>query len=122
MTGVRDRVSLTALAAVGLALNLACRDKEPRISVFQPENSTHFTVGDTIHFASELNSGLDPGAIDSSAWHWVSDLDGDIGHGPRIDVTSLRPGKHEVTASVRHRLGTSTTHVTVFVDTLRTNR
>jgi len=112
---------MSLLAVVALALT-ACRDKEPRLSVFQPEDAAHFTVGDTIHFASELNSGLDPGVIDSSAWHWVSSLDGDIGHGPRIDVTSLREGKHEVTASVKHRLGTSTAHVTVFVDTVRSNR
>ena len=123
MTMPKDRkASRTALIVLATALSLACRDKEPRVSIFQPENSTHFTAGDTIHFGSELNSGLDPGIVDSSGWRWVSSLDGDIGQGPRIDVTTLRAGKHEVTASVRHKLGTSTAHVTVFVDSARTSR
>jgi hypothetical protein len=107
---------LTLSAAAALASTVGCRSKEPRLSVFSPAESSHFVKGDTIHFASELNSGLDPGVVDWSDWHWVSDIDGDIGHGPRIDVTSLTVGKHEVTASVRHRLGLTKASVRVFVD------
>jgi hypothetical protein len=99
-----------------LALTGACRSKEPKLSVFSPKSSTHFTKGDTIHFASELNSEVDPGLVDSTAWQWVSDVDGVIGHGPRVETTSLTVGQHEVTAIVKHRLGTSHASVTVFVD------
>jgi hypothetical protein len=107
---------LTLSVAAAFASTAGCRSKEPRLSVFSPAESSHFVKGDTIHFASELNSDLDPGVIDSSDWHWVSDIDGDIGHGPRVDVTSLTVGKHEVTASVRHRLGLTKASVRVFVD------
>lgn len=100
---------------VALAI-LACRNKEPRLSVFYPAPSSHFVQGDTIHFASELNSGLDPGPIQPNAWRWVSNVDGEIGRGPRADVTSLRIGKHVITATVKHRLGISRDSVTVFVD------
>ena len=103
-------------ALVALAMTFACRAKEPRLSVFSPAPSSHFVQSDTIHFASELNSGLDPGPIGANAWRWVSNIDGEIGRGPRTDVSSLRVGKHEITASVKHRLGTSQASVTVFVD------
>jgi len=89
--------------------------------VFLPEESSRFTVGDTIHFASELNSDVDPGIVDSTNWRWVSNLDGEIGRGPRIDVATLRVGKHEVTATARHKLGESSAHVTFFVDPRREN-
>lgn len=102
-------------ALVALAF-LACRGKEPRLSVFYPAPSSHFVQGDTIHFASELNSGLDPGQIKPDAWRWVSNIDGEIGRGPRADVTSLQIGKHVITATVKHQLGISQDSVTVFVD------
>ncbi len=119
-SSIRSAVWITASVIVSVSI-AGCRSKEPRLSIFQPEESTHFTQGDTIHFGSELNSDVDPGAaVDST--RWVSNLDGEIGHGWRIDATSLRVGKHEVTATVRHKLGESSAHVTFFVDAPRQNK
>jgi hypothetical protein len=113
----KGRIPYLSRTAVVVALAfLACRSKEPRLSVFYPAPSSHFVQGDTIHFASELNSELDPGPIKPNAWRWVSNIDGEIGRGPRADVTSLRIGKHVITATVEHRLGISRDSVTVFVD------
>jgi hypothetical protein len=104
------------VAFAAMATALACRSKEPRLSVFSPPASSHFTKGDTIHFASELNSEMDPGPIKSDAWQWVSNRDGEIGRGPRVDVATLAVGEHKIIASVKHRLGVSRDSLTVFVD------
>jgi hypothetical protein len=111
-----------ALAVVVVAIMTACRNHEPRLSVFSPPPSAHFVQGDTVHFASELNSESDPGVIKSDAWRWVSNVDGEIGRGPRVDVTSLSVGKHMVTASVTHALGVSQESVTVFVEPRQVTR
>jgi hypothetical protein len=81
-----------------------------------PKQNSHFARGDTIRFAADLNSDVDPGVIPESEWHWVSDIDGDLGRHPRVDTPNLTVGEHLITVSVHHRLGLSRGRVTVFVD------
>jgi hypothetical protein len=109
------RVALLA-GLLALAMVAACREHGTRLTIFFPKADSHFARGDTIHFAAELNSDKDPGPISRAAWHWVSDKDGELGTSPRLDTPNLSPGKHVVTVSVPHRLGTSSASVTVFVD------
>jgi hypothetical protein len=52
------------------------------------------------------------------AWHWVSDIDGDLGRHPRLDTPNLSVGEHQITVSVRHNLGLSRGQVVVFVDSI----
>lgn len=106
------------LAAAASTTVFACRDSEPKLTVFFPNQSSHFARGDTVHFAAELNSDVDFGVIDRDAWRWVSNVDGEIGKGPRLDTPDLSVGEHEVTASVRHKLGLSSASVTIFVDSI----
>src|SRR2546423_14228913 len=105
---------------VALTAAQACGGKGTRLSVFQPAQSSHFRRGDTIHFASELNSDADPGVTPPDAWRWVSDRDGEIGRGPRVDAASLSIGEHHVTVTVHHKLGVSQAGVTIFVDSAHT--
>ena len=107
---------LFALAAS--ATVLACRNSEPKLTVFLPAQASHFARGDTVHFASELNSDVDFGVIDHGAWRWVSNVDGELGTGPRLDTPNLSVGEHQITASVRHKLGLSSDDVTIFVDSI----
>jgi hypothetical protein len=110
------------IATVALATTLACRDKGPKLTVGLPKQDSHFAKGDTIHFAADLNSDVDPGVIPPGAWHWVSDIDGDLGRDPRLDTPNLSVGEHQITVSVRHNLGLSRGRVTVFVDSTTTAR
>lgn len=112
---VSPRTALLAVLII-LASATACREHGTRLTIGIPKNDSHFARGDTIHFAADLNSDKDPGPISAGAWHWVSDKDGDLGTSPRLDTPNLSPGKHVVTVSVPHRLGTSSASVTVFVD------
>lgn len=106
-------------AVVASTAALACRDRGPKLTIGIPKQSSHFVRGDTIHFAADLNSDIDPGHIESDAWRWVSDRDGELARDPRLDTPNLSVGEHQITASVQHQLGTSTAHVTVFVDSIR---
>jgi hypothetical protein len=109
-------------AAIGSTAALACRESGPKLTVGIPKDASHFAQGDTIHFAADLNSNVDFGIVDQDAWHWVSDRDGELGPGPRLDTPNLSVGEHHVTASVSHKLGLSEAHVTVFVDSVGTRK
>ena len=119
MTMSNQRFTIRVLfAVVVLTTALSCRDKGPKLTVGVPKQNSHFAKGDTIHFAADLNSDVDPGVIPRGAWHWVSDIDGDLGRHPRLDTPNLSVGEHQITVSVRHNLGLSRGRVVVFVDSI----
>jgi hypothetical protein len=121
ITNQRSGISVL-IATVALCTILACRDSGPKLTVGIPKQNSHFTRGETIHFAADLNSDVDPGVIPESEWHWVSDIDGDLGRQPRVDTPHLTVGEHLVTVSVHHKLGLSRGRVTVFVDSTAPSR
>jgi hypothetical protein len=106
------------LAVVALTAALSCRDKGPTVTIAFPAQSSHFMQGDTVDFSADLNSDIDFGVIPSSAWRWISDIDGELGRSSSISTPALSVAEHQVTASVRHRLGLSRARVVVFVDSI----
>lgn len=117
MTIRNRRFPIRALLAAGvLATGLACRNTGPTVTILFPAQSSHFAAGDTVDFSADLNSDIDFGVIPTSAWRWISDIDGELGRGPTLSTPSLSVAEHQVTASVRHRLGLSRARVTLFVD------
>jgi hypothetical protein len=110
-SGITVLVTHVALSAI-----LACGESGPKVTVGLPKQNSHFAAGDTIHFVADLNSDVDPGIVPLTEWHWVSDIDGDLGRYPRVDVPNLSVGEHLVTVSIHHKLGLSRGRVTVFVD------
>ena len=114
-SGIAVLVAVVALSAI-----LSCRESGPKLTVGLPKQNSHFARGDTIHFAADLNSDVDPGVIPASEWHWVSDIDGDLGRQPRVDTPNLSVGEHQVTVSVHHKLGLSRARVVVVVDSTPT--
>jgi hypothetical protein len=81
-----------------------------------PAQSSHFAQGDTIDFSADLYTDKDFGFVPSSAWRWISDIDGELGRDSSISTPNLSVAEHQVTASVRHRFGLSRARVVVFVD------
>jgi hypothetical protein len=114
---MRNRRSGARLIIVVVALTtiLSCRDKGPRVTIAYPPQSSHFVQGDTVDFSADLNSDMDLGVIPPSAWRWISDVDGELGRDSIISTPNLSVAEHQVTASVRHRLGLSRARVVVFV-------
>jgi len=114
---------ITALIAfVALSAILACRESGPKVTVGLPKQNSHFARGDTIHFVADLNSDVDPGVVPLREWRWISDIDGDLGRYPRVDIPNLSVGEHLITVSIHHKLGLSRGRVTVFVDSTATAR
>jgi hypothetical protein len=124
MTIRNQRSAIRGLfAVVTLTTVLACRDRGPTVTIAFPAQSSHFAKGDTIDFSADLNnSEIDFGVIPSSAWRWVSDIDGELGRDSSISVPTLSVAEHQVTASVRHKLGLSRARVVVFVDSITAPR
>ena len=120
MTIRNQRSAIRVLfAVVALTTVLSCRDRGPTVTIAFPAQSSHFAQGDTIDFSADLNnSEIDFGVIPSSAWRWVSDIDGELGRDSSISVPTLSVAEHQVTASVRHKLGLSRARVVVFVDSI----
>jgi hypothetical protein len=117
MTIRNQHFPIRALFAAGaLTTGLSCRDSGPTVTIAFPAQSSHFAQGDTVDFAADLNGHIALGAIPSSAWRWISDIDGELGRDSIISTPTLSVAEHQVTASVRHRLGLSRARVTVFVD------
>jgi hypothetical protein len=110
---------VVVFAVLASTAALACRESGPKLTVGIPKDASRFAQGDTIHFAADLNSNVDFGTIDRNAWRWVSDRDGELARHPRLDTPNLSVGEHHVTVSVRHKLGLSEAHVTVFVDSIK---
>jgi len=117
MTIRHQHFPIRALFAAGvLTTGLSCRDSGPRVVIAFPAQSSHFAQGDTIDFSADLYSDISFGVVPSSAWRWISDIDGELGRDSSISTAALSVAEHQVTASVRHRLGLSRARVTVFVD------
>lgn len=109
-------------AASALTTELSCRDSGPRVTIAFPAQSSHFARGDTVDFSADLNADIDLGVIPSGAWRWISDIDGELGREPSFSTPALSVAEHQITASVRHRLGLSRARVVVFVDSITAKR
>lgn len=123
MTKWNQRSAIGVLfAIVALTTGLSCRDSGPKVTILFPEQSSHFAQGDTIDFSANLNSDIDFGVIPPGAWRWISDIDGELGREPSFSTPALSVAEHQITASVRHRLGLSRARVVVFVDSITAKR
>ena len=69
----------------------------PVVAITAPAEGATFVPGDTVHFTGSASDAED-GDITASIV-WTSDLDGQLGFGGSIDVTSLRAGTHTITAT-----------------------
>jgi hypothetical protein len=119
MTKWNQRSAIGVLfAVVALTTGLSCRDSGPKLTILFPAQSSHFAQGDTIDFSANLNSDMDFGVIPPGAWRWISDIDGELGTSPSISTPALSVAEHQVTASVRHKLGLSRARVVIFVDSI----
>jgi hypothetical protein len=116
MTIRNQHFPIRALFAAGAITGLSCRDSGPTVTIAYTAQSSHFARGDTVDFSADLNSEMNLGVIPSTAWRWISDIDGELGRDSIISTPTLSVAEHQITASVRHRLGLSRARVTVFVD------
>jgi hypothetical protein len=104
------------LGQLGLAETVVIVDTPPLVTVSSPTTGTMIADGAVLHLrasAADAEDGdLSPSLV------WSVDHDGTLGTGPSLDVDTLTPGTHTLTASVTDALGVqASASVTVVVRT-----
>src|SRR5581483_6137227 len=90
-------------------------DTPPTIAITSPADGATVTPGTTAHLVAAA-SDADEASI-GNAVVWTSSLDGTLGTGGVLDVTTLRSGTHTITAMVTDQSGESAAaHVTLLVN------
>jgi PKD repeat protein len=86
----------------------------PAITITSPGNGATFTAGTTVTFSGTASDAED-GSLSSSI-QWTSSIDGPLGTGAAIQVSSLSVGSHTITGSVTDSGGVpATASITVTV-------
>jgi RHS repeat-associated protein len=75
----------------------------PRATIYRPDHQGPYEFGEPITFVGDANPRDDVTPQSSILWH--SDLDGQIGSGPRFTTSSLSAGHHLIRASVTNAYG-----------------
>ncbi|RME80141.1 MAG: hypothetical protein D6775_16940, partial [Caldilineae bacterium] len=87
----------------------------PTVRILSPTDGRWYTPGQTAVFDGEALD-LEDENLPDDAYHWTSDLDGDLGDGPSIAVDNLSPGYHTITLTVTDSDGMSgSASIQVFV-------
>src|SRR5207245_636555 len=82
-------------ASVQLAVEIVAR---PTVIIAAPATGALYKVGDAVSFVGFASDPVDGSLTGSMAW--TSSLDGALGTGGSLTVTTLRSGTHTITASV----------------------
>ena len=93
---VADSNGQTGQAQVTLTVNEP--NTPPSVSITSPANASTFTQGDSINFTGAASDTHDGNV--SSTIQWASNLDGNLGTGASITLTTLSVGDHTITAAV----------------------
>jgi hypothetical protein len=79
-------------------------DKPPMIHLASPADGDWLPAGEAVVFRG-YTADLEDVVLEDSAFHWSSDVDGDLGSGPTLWGLPLSIGEHRVTLMVTDRAG-----------------
>ncbi|MDR4493088.1 MAG: hypothetical protein R3B74_01455 [Nitrospirales bacterium] len=87
----------TLLSALVIYLALAgCSS----VNILNPQNGATFPAGQAIQFEGEVTRSSETGGADrSDDLSWTSNVNGNLGTGRTLSVTTLNVGPHNITAS-----------------------
>ncbi|MEI6290114.1 MAG: S8 family serine peptidase, partial [Chloroflexota bacterium] len=83
----------------------------PTVSITGPADSSTYNKGNTISFTGTA-SDIEDGTISSNI-KWVSNIDGLLGTGDTLDISTLTPGTHIITAKITDSDGVTTLSSTI---------
>ena len=78
--------------------------KSPQVQIIAPDHASSFSTVQTVELVGEATD-LEEGNLDGAAVLWSSDLQGVLGFGRSIAVTTLIPGTHVVTLDAQDASG-----------------
>lgn len=87
-----DSAGQPGVDAVTLTIN-APGNQAPTAAIDEPAANASFEAGDVVHLAGRASDPED-GALRGPALSWTSSLDGALGTGASLDVTTLTVGSH----------------------------
>lgn len=76
----------------------------PKVRIVEPAQGHRVGVGRTLVLAGAADD-LEDGPVPATSLSWSSSLDGPLGSGARLELTHLRPGRHELVLLARDRAG-----------------
>jgi len=94
-------------AAAALAQLGGGSNTPPTVSIDNPSNGSSFSVGTAVTFSGTASDAEDGNL--SSSISWSSSLDGSLGSGASLTVSTLSVGTHTITASVTDNGGLTAT-------------
>jgi len=78
----------------------------PTVTITSPDNGTTFTEGDVITFQGEATDPED-GALSGFSLVWISSINGQIGAGKSLNISTLSVGTHTITMTATDSDGDS---------------
>lgn len=107
-SGALLRVTVSDGANSGNALSsgFTVPSKLPAVEILGPSAGEIFRLGDLVWMRAHASDG-DDGILDGDAVRWTSSLDGALGSGASLPLTSLSAGRHTLTVEASDRNGNS---------------
>lgn len=108
--GTGSTVSTSSLSSAHHVITLTATDSDgisgvatvrvgvhgpPAVSILTPDDETAADEGSTVTFGGSATDHI-TGAVPDSAYEWTSDVDGSLGTGDTISVSSLTAGPHTI--------------------------
>ncbi|OGQ95467.1 MAG: hypothetical protein A2284_17495 [Deltaproteobacteria bacterium RIFOXYA12_FULL_61_11] len=91
----RDSLGNEASASLNLEIVDYLDEVPPVVTITSPAEPLAVTQGDAVLLAGQAVDDVD-GQLDEAALGWYSSLDGFLGTGAMLEVTTLSPGQHEI--------------------------
>lgn len=89
-------------------------NKAPLVAITDPAPGTVVTPGGLVVLTGSA-ADLEDGSLPDDAFQWSSNIDGDLGTGPSLPITTLSNGLHTISLRVEDSEGAATTNMIVIL-------
>ena len=88
------------------SINITITNNAPVVNITSPSNGANIAAGTNINFVASATDAEDDNTTLTASIAWSSNVDGALGNGGSINVSTLTVGSHTITASVTDSDGT----------------